>query len=48
MLDRQFGDAGNEVVIEEYLDGDELSILTFLRWRMYQISSTRTGSQTSI
>ncbi|KAN0073531.1 Phosphoribosylglycinamide synthetase, ATP-grasp (A) domain containing protein [Elaphomyces granulatus] len=29
MLDRQFGDAGNEVVIEEYLDGDELSILTF-------------------
>jgi phosphoribosylamine--glycine ligase / phosphoribosylformylglycinamidine cyclo-ligase len=29
MLDRQFGNAGNEVVIEEYLDGDELSILTF-------------------
>ena len=29
MLDRQFGDAGNEVVIEEYLDGDELSVLTF-------------------
>lgn len=29
MLDHQFGDAGNEVVIEEYLEGDELSILTF-------------------
>lgn len=29
MLDRQFGEAGDEVVIEEYLDGDELSILTF-------------------
>lgn len=29
MLDHQFGAAGNEVVIEEYLEGDELSILTF-------------------
>ncbi|EEQ32640.1 Bifunctional purine biosynthetic protein ADE1 [Microsporum canis] len=29
MVDHQFGDAGNEVVIEEYLEGDELSILTF-------------------
>jgi phosphoribosylamine--glycine ligase/phosphoribosylformylglycinamidine cyclo-ligase len=29
MLDRQFGAAGDEVVIEEYLEGDELSILTF-------------------
>ncbi|KKK22009.1 phosphoribosylformylglycinamidine cyclo-ligase [Aspergillus rambellii] len=29
MVDRQFGNAGNEVVIEEYLEGDELSILTF-------------------
>ncbi|RDW83946.1 bifunctional aminoimidazole ribotide synthase/glycinamide ribotide synthase [Aspergillus mulundensis] len=29
MLDRHFGDAGNEVVIEEYLEGDELSVLTF-------------------
>lgn len=27
MIDKAFGDAGNEVVIEEYLDGDELSIL---------------------
>lgn len=29
MLDRQFGDAGDEVVIEEFLEGDELSVLTF-------------------
>lgn len=29
MLKREFGDAGKKVVIEEYLDGDELSILTF-------------------
>ncbi len=29
MLKREFGSAGNEVVIEEYLTGDELSILTF-------------------
>lgn len=29
MLDHQFGAAGDEVVIEEFLDGDELSILTF-------------------
>jgi len=29
MLDRKFGDAGGEVVIEEFLEGEELSILTF-------------------
>ncbi|OJJ43791.1 hypothetical protein ASPZODRAFT_135817 [Penicilliopsis zonata CBS 506.65] len=29
MLDHQFGAAGDEVVIEEFLEGDELSILTF-------------------
>ncbi|KZF21330.1 phosphoribosylamine--glycine ligase [Xylona heveae TC161] len=29
MLNHEFGNAGDEVVIEEYLDGDELSILTF-------------------
>ncbi|TVY38208.1 Bifunctional purine biosynthetic protein [Lachnellula subtilissima] len=29
MLEQQFGDAGNEVVIEEFLEGDELSILNF-------------------
>ncbi|KAG9232963.1 putative bifunctional purine ADE1 [Amylocarpus encephaloides] len=29
MLDKDFGDAGDEIVIEEFLQGDELSILTF-------------------
>lgn len=29
MLEREFGDAGRQVVIEEYLEGDELSVLTF-------------------
>lgn len=29
MVDHSFGDAGDEVVVEEFLDGDELSILTF-------------------
>jgi phosphoribosylamine--glycine ligase/phosphoribosylformylglycinamidine cyclo-ligase len=29
MEDREFGDAGNEVVVEECLEGDELSILAF-------------------
>ena len=29
MVEKDFGDAGNEVVIEEYLRGDELSFLTF-------------------
>jgi len=29
MLDKEFGEAGDEVVIEEFLEGDELSILSF-------------------
>ncbi|KAH8724787.1 phosphoribosylglycinamide synthetase [Phaeosphaeriaceae sp. PMI808] len=29
MLDKEFGSAGDEVVIEEFLSGDELSILSF-------------------
>ncbi|KAI1331177.1 phosphoribosylamine--glycine ligase [Xylariaceae sp. FL0255] len=29
MLEKEFGSAGDEVVIEEFLTGDELSILTF-------------------
>ena len=29
MLDKEFGAAGDEVVIEEYLEGEELSFLTF-------------------
>lgn len=29
MIQKEFGSAGNEVVIEEYLEGDELSFLSF-------------------
>ena len=29
MLDREFGAAGDEVVIEEFLEGEELSFFTF-------------------
>ncbi|KAL1614584.1 Bifunctional purine biosynthetic protein ADE1 [Diplodia seriata] len=36
MLDREFGSAGDEVVIEEFLEGDELSILTFCDGRTIQ------------
>jgi phosphoribosylamine--glycine ligase/phosphoribosylformylglycinamidine cyclo-ligase len=29
LVDKEFGDAGDEIVIEEYLEGPELSILAF-------------------
>ncbi|MFR5619957.1 MAG: hypothetical protein ACLTJ5_14415 [Clostridium sp.] len=29
MLDKQFGDAGNEIVIEEFMTGREVSVLCY-------------------
>lgn len=36
MVDGRFGDAGTEVVIEEFLTGDEISILTFSDGRTFK------------
>lgn len=30
MVDREFGDSGNEVIIEDFLDGEEASCMTFV------------------
>lgn len=35
MVDKSFGSAGDEIVIEEYLEGDELSILTITDGYLY-------------
>ncbi len=36
MLDKEFGAAGDEVVVEEFLEGDELSILSFSDGRVIE------------
>ncbi|KAF7957649.1 hypothetical protein EAE96_003223 [Botrytis aclada] len=42
MLGREFGAAGDEVVIEEFLEGDELSILTFCDgYNMYSLPAAQ-------
>ncbi len=37
MVDRKFGNAGNEVVIEEYLEGEELSIIAITDGTSYKL-----------
>ena len=42
MLDKQFGDAGNEIVIEEFMTGREVSVLAF--WENDQVHDICAGS----
>lgn len=46
MLDKQFGDAGNEIVIEEFMTGREVSVLCYCDGYTYQTNDKCTGSQT--
>ena len=40
MLDKQFGDAGNEIVIEEFMTGREVSVLTFVDGNTYRVMTS--------
>ena len=40
MADKKFGAAGNEVVVEEFLDGYEVSLLTFVDGEHYSLMPT--------
>ena len=40
MLDKQFGDAGNEIVIEEFMTGREVSVLSFVDGKTIKIMSS--------
>lgn len=40
MLDRKFGDAGNRMVIEEFLTGREVSVLTFVDGKTVRVMSS--------
>ena len=40
MVDRHFGDSGNEMVIEEFLTGREVSVLSFVDGRTIRIMSS--------
>ena len=43
MLDKQFGDAGNEIVIEEFMTGREVSVLAFCDGKTIKMYDIRTG-----
>ena len=40
MLDKQFGDAGNQIVIEEFMTGREVSVLSFVDGKTIKIMSS--------
>lgn len=40
MLDKQFGDAGNKIVIEEFMTGREVSVLSFVDGKTIKIMSS--------
>ena len=40
MLDKQFGDAGNQIVIEEFMTGREVSVLTYVDGKTIRIMSS--------
>ena len=43
MLDKQFGAAGDTIVVEEFMTGSEVSVLAFCRWKY--LSSVMTSAQ---
>ena len=40
MMDKKFGDAGNTMVIEEFMTGREVSVLSFVDGKTIQIMSS--------
>ena len=46
MEDKKFGSAGNTMVIEEFMTGREVSVLTYVDGKNHQTDDFRTGSQT--
>ena len=48
MVKRTFGDAGNRVVIEEYMEGPEVSVLSFCDGKNDTTDGERAGSQARV
>ncbi len=46
MEDKKFGNAGNTMVIEEFMTGREVSVLSFVDGKTIKYHDIRTGSQT--